>query len=194
MAVAATTWFGLGEGRRLEAERIYLRDVAEADATERYAAWMNDAEVTRYMETRFSTHSPEGLREYVRAMRASPNTLFLAIVLRRDNRHIGNIKVGPVDPVHHSADVALMIGDKACWGRGFAAEAIGAVSDHSFAHLGVRKLTAGCYRSNVGSRRAFERAGYHVEAVKRSQYFCEGEFQDGLLLARFHPDAGVTLP
>jgi ribosomal-protein-alanine N-acetyltransferase len=182
------------DGRvRIDAPRLYLREVVPSDATERYAAWMNDPEVTRFMETRSTSHTVQDLRQYIEAMRRKPDTLFLAIVLRDGDRHIGNIKLGPVERVHRSADVALMIGDKASWGRGYAAEVIAAVSDHAFQHLGVRKLTAGCYAGNVGSRRAFEKAGYHIEATRRSQYFCDGVFQDGLLMARFSAEASSQL-
>src|SRR5258705_1773472 len=99
-------------GCLIDATRIYLRDVQLTDATARYAAWMNDPDVTRYMETRFATHTVESLREYVSMMRHKPDTLFLAIVLRHGDCHIGNIKLGPIDRVHGLADVALMIGDR----------------------------------------------------------------------------------
>jgi RimJ/RimL family protein N-acetyltransferase len=171
----------------IDTARLYLRDVQVSDVTERYVGWMHDSEVTRYMETRFATHSLESLREYVAMMRRKPDTLFLAIVVRDGDRHVGNIKLGPVDRVHHFADVALMIGDRHAWGKGYATESIQALSEHAFLHMGVRKLTAGCYADNVGSRRAFEKAGYHIEATRPSHYFCEGAFQDALLLARFNP-------
>lgn len=177
----------------IQGERLYLRAVRASDATERYVGWINDPEVTRYMETRFAAHTLEGLRDYIEAMRRKADTLFLAIVARDRDRHIGNIKVGPVDRVHLTADVALIVGDKSTWGKGYASDAIRAVSEHAFAHMGVRKLTAGCYAGNAGSRRAFEKAGYHVEATRRSHYFCEGAFQDGLLMARFSPDAAAQL-
>jgi RimJ/RimL family protein N-acetyltransferase len=169
----------------LGGERLYLRAVQPSDATERYVGWLNDHAVMRFMETPAGGHTVDGLRSYISAMQAKPDTLFLAIVVREGDRHIGNIKLGPVDRRHGTADVALMLGDRACWGRGYATEAIGLVSDHAFGRLGVRKLTAGCYSGNVGSLRAFEKAGYHVEGVRRTQYRCEGELHDGLLLARF---------
>lgn len=179
---------GTAAACRIDATRIYLRDVQEQDATERYVAWMNDAAVTRYMETRFATHTVESLREYVSMMRHKAGTLFLAIVVREGDRHIGNIKLGPIDQVHGLADVALMIGDRQAWGKGYATEAIAALSEHAFRTLGVRKLTAGCYAANVGSRRAFEKAGYHVEATRPAHYFCDGVYEDAVLMALFNGD------
>lgn len=172
---------------RLEGTSLYLRPVRMEDATEEYAAWLNDSEVTRFMESRSGGHTVAGLSDYVAAMLKKPDTLFLAIVARAGDRHIGNIKLGPVDRHHGTADVALMIGDKESWGRGYASEAIHLVTEHAFAQMDVRKLTAGCYSGNIGSRRAFEKAGYHVEGIRRAQYVCNGEEQDGVLLARFRP-------
>lgn len=180
-------------GVLIEAPRMYLRDVQLTDASERYAGWMNDPDVTRYMETRSGTHTVESLREYIVAMGRKVDTLFLAIVIRDGDRHIGNIKLGPIDRTHLFADVALMIGDRSAWGKGYATEAIRAVSNHAFREMGVRKLTAGCYEANVGSLRAFEKAGYHLEGRRRSHYFCDGAFQDGLLMAQFSSHAAASL-
>jgi RimJ/RimL family protein N-acetyltransferase len=176
----------------LQGDRLYLRGVELADATDRYVAWMNDPEITKYMESRFSRYGHDDLRAYIAAMRAKPDTLFLAIVLKNRDRHIGNLKLGPVHPAHRTAEVALMIGEKDCWGRGYASEAIRIVSEYGFEQLGVRKMTAGCYARTIGSRKAFEHAGYHVEGVRRVQYFYNGVFEDGLLMAQFNPRRATT--
>jgi [ribosomal protein S5]-alanine N-acetyltransferase len=166
--------------------RLYLRELQPSDAAGRYLAWMNDPEVTRFLETRFSTHSEAGIRQYIESVRQDPAYLFLAIVLRDGDRHIGNIKMGPISRVHGYADVGLLIGEKDCWGRGYAAEAIALLTAHAF-ETGIRKLTAGCYADNVGSLKAFQKAGWHVEGVRRAQYICDGELQDGILMAAFNP-------
>ena len=49
----------------------------------------------------------------------------------------------------------------------------------------LRKLTAGCYADNKGSRIAFERAGFAVEAVRRAHFVSDGRLEDLVLLARF---------
>jgi RimJ/RimL family protein N-acetyltransferase len=161
---------------------MLLRPVELSDVTEGYLQWMNDLQVTRFLECRFTIYSRDDLTEYVSRTRADPNTVFLAIVLREGLRHIGNIKLGPVDHHHLRGDVGLMIGDKTCWGKGYATEAISAVRSYAFDVLGLHKLTAGAYATNKGSIRAFQKAGFSIEGVRRAHYLSEGEYVDGILL------------
>jgi RimJ/RimL family protein N-acetyltransferase len=50
--------------------------------------------------------------------------------------------------------------------------------------LGIRKLTAGCYASNIGSAKAFLRAGFHIEARRPAHFILDGRPEDLVLLAR----------
>jgi RimJ/RimL family protein N-acetyltransferase len=158
------------------------------DAAGPYATWMNDSEVTRFLESRFTIYAPEALRAYIEELRQQPSVHFFAIVLSDSDRHIGNIKLGPIDEHHKTGDIGLLIGERDCWGHGYATEAISLLATLAFGELGLVKLTAGAYAGNVGSIRAFERAGFHVEATRRRHYECEGQRVDGVLLARFRDD------
>lgn len=173
---------------RIDGDRVYLRDVRPEDVTERYLAWMNDRDVTRFLETRFATHTLDSLRTFVEARRRDPATLFLAMIRRDTGEHIGNIKLGPVDPHHEVADIGLMVGERSAWGQGFATDAIRALTRYAFETLGLRRLTAGAYAPNVGSIRAFEKAGYRTEGVRRRHYLCDGTYVDGILLGRLRDE------
>src|SRR5262249_20541648 len=144
----------------IDGERIYLREVRPADVNENYYHWMNDPEVTQYLESGFYPNSMEGLREYVTQMSGDRDSVFLAIIVKEGNRHIGNIKLGPINWIHRFADVGLLIGAKEYWGQGFATEAIRLVTNYGFQVLNLHKLTAGCYEPNQGSFRAFLKVGY----------------------------------
>ena len=169
---------------RIQAQRLYLRELEPTDAGRPYLEWMRDPVVTRFLEARFEENDEESLRRYVTAQRDDPSTLLLAIVLIEGDRHIGNVKLGPIDRNHLSADIGILIGDRGSWGLGYASEAIAALSSYAFAELGLRKLTAGSYAPNVGSIRAFEKAGFRREGLQSGQYVCEGERVDGVLLGR----------
>jgi RimJ/RimL family protein N-acetyltransferase len=170
-----------------EGERIYLRPVALADAGARYVAWMNDPEINRYLESRFEAATLPGLRSFIRSMRADPDNVFLAIVLKRGHRHIGNIKLGPINRIHGFGEIGILLGEKDCWGKGYATEAISVLSDYAFGRLGLHKLTAGAYAANRGSVRAFLKAGFAREGVKRDQYRCGNGYQDLVLLGKVAP-------
>jgi [ribosomal protein S5]-alanine N-acetyltransferase len=152
----------------IETPRLVLSCLDAAHVTDAYRNWMSDPEVTRYLETRFAAPTVESLAEYVQAMRLSPDSYFFGMFSRSTGDHIGNIKLGPISPVHGSAAIGLILGDKTAWGKGFGSEAIGALADWAFGTLGLHKLTAGSYLSNTGSIRAFEKNGWSIEGVQRS--------------------------
>jgi RimJ/RimL family protein N-acetyltransferase len=172
-------------GARLDSERLTLRAIEPADARGRYAAWMADPEVTRYLESRYAVPTVGELEDYIRAALSDPLVHFFAIELREDERHVGNIKLGPIDAHHRRADIGIIIGERDCWGRGVATEAVQLLSDWALGELGLEKVTAGAYSSNPGSVRAFQRAGFEIEAVRRRHYLSDDGWVDGVLLARF---------
>jgi RimJ/RimL family protein N-acetyltransferase len=152
---------------------------------------MNDPEITRFLEARFRPHTAEDIRQFIKRINADPAYLFLAIVLKDADRHIGNIKLGPVDPIHRLGDIGLLIGEKNCWSKGYATESIRVLTDHAFGELNLHKLTAGCYGNHQASARAFEKAGFEVEAIRLHHFQCEGRWVDAILLGRINPaDSG----
>ena len=173
---------------KLEGKRIYLRRVTEADANRTYLGWLNDPEINRYLESRFKKQTLERLKAYIREITSSAANLFLAIVLKDNERHIGNIKLGPIDNHHRLGDIGLIIGEKDCWGKGYASEAIQLLVDHAFKTLKLHKLTAGCYANNMGSAKAFIKVGFTEEGKLKSHYFCDGNYVDRICLGMTNPE------
>lgn len=159
----------------IEARRLYLRELRAADCSQTYLDWLADPEINRFLETRHTTHDAEAIMAFVEGVRARTDEYLFGIFQLDGNRHIGNIKVGPIHPLHCVADVSLLIGERDCWGKGYAAEAIAALSHHAFTELGIAKLSASMYAFNVGSRRAFLKAGYRDEGLRRAHYDLNGE-------------------
>jgi len=163
----------------LRAPRLQLRTLGVADATKRYLEWMRDPEINRYLESRFAEHSIESLARFIETRNEGSTELLLGICLV-DGCHIGNIKLGPVEWHHRNAAVGLLIGEKDCWGKGYASEAIVTVATYAFADLALEKLYAGCYASNVGSARAFVKAGWTQEGRLGDHWLAGGRRDDGL--------------
>ncbi len=166
----------------IEGERIYLREVRVSDVNDDYYRWLNDPEVNRYLETRYIPQSHENIRRYVEALDGKRDEIFTAICLKEDDRHIGNIKCGPINWVHGFGDISLLIGEKDCWGKGIATEAIRLLTNYAFNVLSLRKVKAGCYAINVGSQKAFKKAGFKVEGVLKDQWIVAGKPMDEIVL------------
>lgn len=166
----------------LQTPRLLLRTLREEDVTERYVGWLNDPEVARFLEVRFSQHSLASTVEFVNGVNASTDTLLLGMFVDGGGKHIGNIKLGPINPHHHRADIGLLIGDRSEWGKGYATEAITLITAHGFASLKLKKITAGCYSGNQGSLKAFEKAGFKLEATLPEHWATSTGPQDEFLM------------
>ena len=164
----------------LESERLLLRPVELTDVNDTYRSWMNDPVVMQYTESRFQTHSLEQIRQYVLSVQADESSCFFAIVEKKTGKHIGNIKIGHIHPVHRHADVGIILGDKTCWGKGYAAESLRLVAGYARQSLQLHKLMAGIYANNIGSIQAFLKAGFVAEGRFACHWFCDGEYVDGL--------------
>lgn len=153
-------------------------------ASDAYVRWLNDPEVNRYLESRFATQDLPSVAAFIAGALKSDRSLFLGIRSIALARHVGNIKLGPIDRHHGLGEIGIMIGDRDAWGRGTASRAIARLAEIARVELGLRKLTAGCYGSNVGSEKAFLKAGFHVEGRRPSHFLLDGRPEDLILMAR----------
>ena len=161
--------------------RLTLRCLTSEDVGQHYVDWLNDPETTRFLEVRWTRHDLDGVRTFVETVNCSANNLLLGMFAHDNGSHIGNIKVGPVNPHHRRAEMGLIVGDKSRWGKGYGREAIAAVTAYAHEALKLVKVVAGCYAANEGSRRAFLAAGYKEEG-RQVMHWRSGEHWDDEIL------------
>ncbi len=164
---------------------VELFGLGPDEVTDEYVTWLNDPAINRYLESRFVRHTAESTRRFVQSIVQSDDSILFGIRYVPVKRHVGNIKLGPIDRHHRRAEIGLLIGDRSVWGRGIASSAIELAARYAFESLGLLKITAGCYAGNVGSRRAFEKAGFVVEAIRKRHFLLDGAPEDAVLLARW---------
>jgi ribosomal-protein-alanine N-acetyltransferase len=166
----------------LTTDRLLLRTLGRADASDSYLAWMNDPEVNRFLESRFTLPTcQQDLVNFIELVNISEDSLLLGIFLREEGCHIGNIKIGPIVTRHARSEIGYLIGDRTSWGKGYAAEAIREVCRYAFEELDLAKITAGVYDANKGSAKALLKAGFKHEATIPSSIILDGGRIDSLL-------------
>lgn len=167
---------------RWKNDSVQLFLLEPAHVNQAYVAWLNDPIVNRYLESRFTTHTPESTRAFVKTCLEDVSTLFLGIRSREHDAHVGNIKLGPINDIHGVGEVGILVGEKGAWGKGIASAAITMLAEIAREELRLRKITAGCYASNVGSMKAFLRAGFEIEGERKAQYLLDGEPEAAILM------------
>lgn len=153
----------------IETKRLYLRILTDKDVTNRYVGWLNDPEVNQYLETRHEVQTLESCLRFIDDCNFSPSTKLFGIFYKEDNAHIGNAKIGFINPHYQRGQVSIFIGEKSYWGQGLSSEVVNALTHYGFNELGLHRLEAGCYEDNLASLRVFLKNGYTIEGFLRHQ-------------------------
>ena len=96
----------------IKGETIYLKLLEVKDVTQDYVSWMNDPEVNKYLESKDRVFSLKDLKEFVLKTNDFETNFFFGIYDIKSKKHIGNIKIGSISPIHKRADLGLIIGNK----------------------------------------------------------------------------------
>lgn len=160
--------------KTFESERTYFRPLDVEDVTQTYVDWLNDPEVNRFLESRYTEQTLNGCREYVQRINASPTDNFFGIFLKADDTHIGNAKIGAINMRHRVGQSSMFIGDKSQWGTGVGSEVMYAITKYGFNELGLERIEAGCNELNLASLKMLLKTGYSVDGFLRNHALFEG--------------------
>jgi [ribosomal protein S5]-alanine N-acetyltransferase len=163
---------------------VRLEKFEATHLNERYVAWLNDEEVVRYSEQRHRHHSLDSCSNYWRSMKASNDYFWAIIAPEPDLSHIGNISAS-IDAPNQVADLAIMIGERAAWGRGYGLDAWRTALDFLLRDGGIRKVTAGTMKENKPMLAVMKRCGMAIEGTRRAQFLLDGREIDLVSVAKF---------
>jgi len=147
----------------LKSERLILRPISLNHLSMTYVNWMNDIEVYRYLETG-GNYTLEDLEKYL-SEHEKKDILFWAIHIKDSQKHIGNIKIDPINQASNTGEYGIMMGDSNEWGKGYAKEASVAVIDFCFNKLKLSKITLGVVDANKNAIKLYEKLGFKKESI-----------------------------
>lgn len=67
------------------------------------------------------------------------------------------------------------------WGKGAFTEFLLCTGDYCFETLGLHRIEAATFGTNVRSRKALENLGFQPEGIKREAFYSGGKFEDDVL-------------
>lgn len=174
-----------------EGSSVILRPLEHSDLNERYLAWLNDPEVTRYTETGTFPSTAEDLETYYRDVNRSKSDVILAIVDKGSERHIGNVKLGSIHWIHRSAIFGILIGEKEFWHKGLGLEATRLMVEYGFERLNLHRVDLGVFAEHEAAVRCYKKVGFKVEGRMREDLYQGGVYKDrlwmGLLRSEYRP-------
>jgi RimJ/RimL family protein N-acetyltransferase len=175
----------------IDTPRLRLRSLTATDIPALYEIFSN-VEVTRYWSWTAYTElaQAERLLAEIQTFFRSGALYQWGVARAADDAVIGTCTLARIDRVHRRAEIGFALG-RAHWGQGFMREALGALLQHAFGTLRLRRVEADVDPRNAASLRLLERFGFEREGLLRERYAVGGETQDsvllGLLARRFPP-------
>lgn len=159
--------------KKLETERLILRQFKIEDYVEMYNNWACEDAVTKFLT--WQTHTNQDVTKSVLAdwIPKYENKDFYnwAIELKEENRLIGNISVVSLREETLSAILGYCIGSK-WWGKEIMPEAGKAVLKYLFEEVGFNRIAANHDKNNPKSGRVMQKIGMTYEGTLRSAGFC----------------------
>jgi RimJ/RimL family protein N-acetyltransferase len=168
----------------INGERIRFRAIERADLPH-FVDWINDPEVRRGI----SSYLPLSLvreEQWFEAMLKSPIEEHpFAMDIREGEAWIlaGSVGLMHIDWISRKAEIGIMIGEKRFWNKGYGTEAMRLILKHGFETLNMHRLYLRVFSDNPGAIRAYEKAGFVLEARMREAHFADGQYKDDLMMS-----------
>ncbi len=162
--------------------RIVLRALEEGDL-DRTHRWHNEPALYSLLVSPFRFVSKAAELDWLRRkLTYSVNELNLAICLRGNGEHIGNIYLNQIDWVSRRALLGIFIGSPEHRRKGYGQEALRQLVAHAFNDLNLRRIFLEVLADNAAAIKVYEACGFAVEGRLRKHAFKEGAYRDILLM------------
>ena len=171
--------------KNLETNRLILEKLDTKFLSHDYVNWLNDPEVNKYMETKGS-YTIHKLKRFLNEVE-NKNIYFWAILIKETKKHIGNIKIDPINELYGNGEYGILIGDKISWGNGYAKEATKKILDYCFGEeVNLRKITLGVVKENKAAIKLYNSLGFTQEGLYKNHSFHNNKWCDVIRMAIFN--------
>ena len=168
----------------IETKRLLMREFSKDDWPA-VLGYQNDPRYLRYYH--WTGRTAEDVQAFVQMFldnqKERPRYKYqLALILKSSGNLIGNCGVRVNDPGAREANIGYELASSH-WGKGYAAEAAGAILDFGFGELGLHRIWATTVADNSASARVLEKLGMRLEAHEREKVWIKDRWHDSLSYA-----------
>jgi len=141
----------------------YLRPMRESDVTVDYVLGLNDPRVNQYLEVRHHLQTYDSVSSFVRMNKDSSDMILWGVWYGEEAEEllVGTVRLHGIDNAKSSCHIGICLFENTVCGKGLGSQAIKRVTEWAFNNLELHNVRAGVNVANVGSQRAFLRAGYN---------------------------------
>lgn len=156
----------------------------ERDDLDALWRWYNDPEVMYYWaEPSLLSRDELESRYPANGLGGSTGQMHWLLITTQAGEPIGRIGYVDLDRRNRRAEIAIQIGERAYWGRGFGSDAIIAYLGHLFHEQNLHKVWLRVEAFNPRALRAYERCGFRRDGVFRDHTFLGGRYYDAIVMS-----------
>ncbi len=164
--------------KKMTGDKCYLSPLDINDA-EKYSIWLNDQEITDYLQLATSVISIEAEREFLQNLSKDHH---YAIIDAETNQLLGNVGLININHVHRSAEIGIFIGEKNYWSKGYGKEAMSLLIDYSYKKLNLNNIFLRTYSFNPRAIACYEKIGFKKIGEIRQGIFRNLQYNNIILM------------
>lgn len=173
---------------RVIGENVFLGaiNINDKACMDELCLWLEDEEVVRYAGVvKTKSQTILGVQNYIDQLLLSEKVRLFGIYTKKENKYIGNIRLD-IEWIWRVGTISVLIGDKKEWGKGYGTEAINLITDFGFNTLNLHRIDAGILDGNIGSLKAFKKAGFEIEGRQKDKRFNMGKYTDVFIVGKIN--------
>ncbi len=187
---AAGTRGGVMDPAVIHGDRVRLVPPSGVDFA-RQTAWVNDPFI-RHLIVGPAYQMSLARREDFLRERLTPsfNGAFLVIeaIDGPETVAIGTIELRQAKPEARSAEVGILVGERAYWGLGYGTDAMRALCRFAFEEMAQHRIHLGVAEFNTRALRSYEQVGFVVEGRLRQDVYLQGRYYDSFVMGLLRED------
>ena len=147
---------------KFETKRFLLKKITQRNATDDYLSWLqyfgkNGQKIIRQIQS-----NKRDLRQYIKLKNKKTNVIFLAIYLKSNLHHIGNIKFEPIDFIKRQTTLGVLIGDSKWRSKRVFPEILNCLESYLKNKIKLRRIILSVGKKNIHAIHVYKKNGFKI--------------------------------
>lgn len=168
--------------RQAEPPAARLRALEPGDI-ESLLRWANDAAVTLYLSqaVAYPASASDGVRWLEALSRSHTDRVFAIETL--EGRLVGTVGLHAIRWIDRKAELAVMIGERDCWNRGYGSWAAREVLRRGFEQMSLQRIYLRVAADHAAAIRVYRKCGFQSEGLLRKDRYVGRGYADTLMMS-----------
>ena len=166
---------------RIFLDKVVLRRPELRDVKSLYE-YRNDPDIVQLLGGFSKGYSTKDIEDWLESHRARDDEIVWVIAEKEGDRCVGHVGLYNIDHRVRCAEFAIMIGDKACWGKGLGKQVSISVMEYGFEQLNLHRIKLTVLVTNVRAVKLYEKIGFRKEGTLRHEQYRDNQYVDVLVM------------